>query len=111
VTDDRPDYATYIQSDAWKAQRQRALQRTAQRDRLRWPHCEGCLRRGSGFKNPAEDRFRVEGSNGLHIHHLHYRNLGNEQPEDLVVLCTKCHNLVHENQAVRAELERRAALR
>lgn len=32
---------------------------------------------------------------GLHIHHNTYANLGNENREDLVVLCSGCHDLFH----------------
>lgn len=32
----------------------------------------------------------------LEIHHLNYKNLGNEKLEDLIVLCKNCHKIVHE---------------
>lgn len=31
----------------------------------------------------------------LDVHHLTYERLGNELPEDLVVLCARCHALRH----------------
>lgn len=31
----------------------------------------------------------------LHIHHLTYRNIGNEKPEDLEILCAPCHRKEH----------------
>lgn len=34
-------------------------------------------------------------STALHIHHLHYSNIGNERPEDLVALCKNCHKATH----------------
>lgn len=40
----------------------------------------------------------------LHVHHVHYRNLGHERPEDLTVLCAGtrgCHHV--------ADAQRRAA--
>ena len=38
----------------------------------------------------------VVGSTG-HIHHLHYKNAGNEDiDKDLVTLCKRCHNDIHE---------------
>jgi hypothetical protein len=32
-----------------------------------------------------------EGSTSLELHHVHYRSLGNEQPEDVELLCRECH--------------------
>ena len=31
----------------------------------------------------------------LHIHHLTYDNIGNEEPEDLEILCAPCHRKEH----------------
>lgn len=31
----------------------------------------------------------------LIVHHISYKNLGNEPPEDLLVVCEKCHNKIH----------------
>lgn len=31
-----------------------------------------------------------------HLHHLHYNTVGHESPEDVVVLCPGCHQLVHD---------------
>lgn len=30
----------------------------------------------------------------LELHHRHYENWGNEQPEDVVILCSLCHEFV-----------------
>lgn len=30
-----------------------------------------------------------------HVHHLRYANLGCEPDEDLTLLCSACHNVVH----------------
>jgi RecQ family ATP-dependent DNA helicase len=30
-----------------------------------------------------------------HVHHLHYRTLGREDPEDIMALCEKCHCFIH----------------
>lgn len=96
-------YREYIESDAWKLRRVAALERSERRPHkrrsyLRWPVCEVCGRSGTSHKNSRSSldsrdrRFRVEGSNGLHVHHLHYRTLGSEEPDDLIVLCTDaCH--------------------
>lgn len=29
------------------------------------------------------------------VHHLHYRNIGNEKDEDVQLLCRKCHESTH----------------
>jgi len=31
----------------------------------------------------------------LDVHHLSYKNLGNEKDEDLLVVCRRCHNDLH----------------
>ena len=31
----------------------------------------------------------------LHLHHKTYKNIGNEKPEDLVILCEYCHKKEH----------------
>lgn len=31
----------------------------------------------------------------LHVHHISYKNLFRENPEDLVALCSDCHTYVH----------------
>lgn len=36
---------------------------------------------------------------GLHVHHLHYKNLGHERYEDLVLLCEGHHSLEHSRKA------------
>lgn len=33
----------------------------------------------------------------LQLHHLTYKNLGNEQPEDVMILCEVCHSKAHSN--------------
>lgn len=32
----------------------------------------------------------------MNVHHLHYLNVGNEHPEDIVPLCIKHHVMIHE---------------
>lgn len=90
-----PDYREYINSDDWKLRRVAALKRSISRSTSRrYPACEVCGKEGHSHKNSRsrldsrERRFRVDYSNGLEVHHLHYRNLGQEEPEDLIVLCT-----------------------
>lgn len=125
----RVDYSTYMASDEWKAKRSAAFSRArrASRDGL-YAICEACGRHGTMHKNRAEGRdhlYRVDGTNGLQVHHVHYRNLGREEPNDLIVLCTDrlfvdapdfrrglgCHERVHDDQSYRSEVARIAAAR
>lgn len=68
------DYKDYLKSDHWHTLRRlvKALRVT----------CEVC-----GY-----ERF-------LHLHHRHYRTLGHEADEDVVLLCKLCHCLVHPSNA------------
>lgn len=43
-----------------------------------WGRCESCGRRAA-----------------LDLHHLHYRSVGEEKPEDLRALCRECHDAAH----------------
>ena len=65
-------YQEYLQSDHWKAKRKEAFGV--------WGfECALC------FENKH-----------LHVHHVHYDTLWNEDPEsDLVVLCANCHKVIH----------------
>jgi 5-methylcytosine-specific restriction endonuclease McrA len=67
----RSDYEAYLSSDRWKMKRMAALER----DR----HiCQGCLIK------PATE-----------VHHLSYKNIGNELLFELVSLCHDCHRRIH----------------
>lgn len=65
------DYKTYLKTDEWQRKRLDALERA--RD-----VCEKC---GS--------------ADNLQVHHKTYERRGEELPEDLIVLCTKCHRAEH----------------
>jgi 5-methylcytosine-specific restriction endonuclease McrA len=39
----------------------------------------------------------------LQVHHSTYRRLGNERPEDLIVLCRRCHSTHHHSLETRPE--------
>ncbi len=115
-------YAEYIKSDEWKDRRVLALKRATTRERYSTsPRCEFCGQAGSRFKKRRSDldhrerKHRVDDSNGLEVHHLHYRTLGEELPEDLVVLCTDnlyarrkigCHERAHLDPLFRDAVER-----
>lgn len=116
----RVDYHAYIGSDEWKAKRKIAFERSALRAKMHSPACEVCGRYGLRHKNRAEGRdyyFRVENTNGLQVHHVHYRTLGHETPNDLIVLCTDrlyleldvwervgCHERAHDDRAYRSHV-------
>jgi hypothetical protein len=68
----RESYATYLRSPEWKARRQQALERAGHR-------CQICNR-----------------SDRLEVHHRSYRNIFNESPDDLTVLCARCHRKFHQ---------------
>ncbi len=126
-------YREYIQSDEWKARRTAALKR-AIRPRQIGPSCEVCGRHGTSYKNSRSSldyrdrQFRVDGANGLNVHHLTYRSLGAEEPRDLIVLCTDvavwsasgyrdtssgkgCHERAHSDPAFRTHVEQVARQR
>lgn len=51
--------------------------------------CEQCgLTAGDMFAHGG-------GKLSLHVHHKHYRSLGNEMPQDVEILCTLCHKQRH----------------
>ena len=66
-------YENYLRTNHWRLRRQRIAN---YHNHL----CQGC-------------GIRVE--KGFHIHHLTYRNIGNELDSDLAFLCEKCHNDLH----------------
>ena len=64
-------YLEYLQTEHWKTVRTRALSDAGNR-------CQTC-----------------NGNGELHTHHRTYANLGHENREDLVILCSKCHEVFH----------------
>jgi hypothetical protein len=79
----RVNYYEYIASPAWKRKANAAKEAAGYR-------CQVC---NKGKDNGAQ----------LDAHHRTYERLGNECPEDITVLCHKCHGLYHRFEAV-AEL-------
>jgi 5-methylcytosine-specific restriction endonuclease McrA len=67
------DYEKYLETFEWKVRRLRAIRDAGDK-------CQRCGR-----------------DKGLEAHHLRYTNLGNEPPEDLIVLCTICHMREHDD--------------
>jgi hypothetical protein len=66
-------YQDYLNSEGWKAKRAMILNMWGNR-------CALCNEGGE-----------------LHLHHRTYERKGNEDPFDLVPLCKKHHEMVHEN--------------
>lgn len=67
------NYNDYLRTRHWRKIRIK----TAEKNNY---HCELC-----------EKEVKV----GFHIHHKTYRNLGNENLEDLMFLCENCHQNLH----------------
>jgi 5-methylcytosine-specific restriction endonuclease McrA len=44
---------------------------------------------------------RCDSYEALELHHLHYRTLGSERPEDVELLCPKCHVAADEERAAK----------
>ncbi|MGH2353069.1 MAG: AAA family ATPase, partial [Chloroflexota bacterium] len=70
-----PAYVRYLGSAAWAEKRAGFLKRAGGR-------CEACA------AEPAE-------GDTLEVHHLRYDRVGQELPEDCVVLCSPCHRRAH----------------
>lgn len=68
-------YRAYIQSAQWRTTRQRYWKSKLPKE------CYVC----DAPRSP-----------GMHLHHRTYKNLGNERLMDLVPVCPKCHEVVHE---------------
>lgn len=64
-------YEEYLGSDAWRKRRRQAL-------------------RAGGFMCSMCGSRR-----NLDVHHLTYTHIGDELPDELVVLCHRCHQLTH----------------
>lgn len=66
------EYLDYLESPKWQRKRQEVFKVQGRR-------CKVC-----------------ESSKRINVHHLTYERLYDELPEDLMVLCHPCHDLVHE---------------
>ena len=63
-------YEEYLESDMWRSKRELILS-------LR-PICEVCKTKKA-----------------TQVHHLHYNTTGNESSKDLLVVCSSCHEKIH----------------
>jgi hypothetical protein len=76
---DFPDrYHQHVSSAQWKFLKRTIIEQRGNR-------CERCL----------------QDSASLALHHVHYRSLGNEQPEDVELLCRECHTGADEARATK----------
>lgn len=71
---ERISYLCYLKSESWYKFREKIYKERGQK-------CERC---GS--------------TENLQIHHLNYDNLYNEKPEDVMILCSKCHKKEYDNR-------------
>lgn len=74
------NYKAYLESDEWKAKRKERLEI----DKYTCQECQTAL-----YDDTA------------HVHHITYDSLYNEDMNDLVSLCHKCHVDIHLNQTNR----------
>ena len=75
----KDDYNCHIGSAWWKRFRDELIKQRGNR-------CERC---GQVSASPE-------------LHHLHYHSLGSEQPEDVELLCSKCHKGADEARAAKS---------
>lgn len=71
---DKQQYEAYRKTAEWRQRRESCLGSYDYRCQV----C-GC----TSWRRPVD------------VHHLHYRNVGNEKPEDLIPLCSVHHSLIH----------------
>ena len=76
----KKDYNKYLRSPEWKAKKLLVLERDNYK-------CQQC-----GY------------TNNLHVHHLTYENVTNEQLDDLVTLCKRCHRSEHKKKVKNTKL-------
>lgn len=72
-------YPKYLKTDHWSRCRKRALEAAGHR-------CQLC-----------------NSTHRLQVHHRTYERRGNESPDDVIVLCSACHQLFHTHRRVTKE--------
>ena len=63
---------------------------------MHWRQTRRKAIRQAGYRCQACGKSRLQYKAILQVHHLNYDNLGNEQEEDLLVLCKECHQKHHD---------------
>lgn len=74
-TEHKQRYSDYLKSKEWASLKNDLIQN-------RGLNCEDC---GCSKKSASL----------LHVHHVTYERLFNEEPDDLVILCAECHAVRH----------------
>jgi len=77
------EYDKYLATPHWQEFRKRVF--AQQRERLGRNCCERCPKSAEETK--------------LHVHHLTYERLGNENLEDVQIICGECHDKEHGRDA------------
>jgi len=85
----REAYKTHLSSDEWRKAR-KTLKTESRREHGRVV-CSRC--------GMTEHDNKVTYGEGLHGHHKTYERFGQEKPEDVELLCSRCHAWVHGNPA------------
>ena len=108
------NYKEYLKSDTWKIKRLNLLSS----DYVKCDCCSAekwqykvweCVKCGSKFYGDKWDYIPycdncesnnnfiaiTNGNEYFQLHHITYKNLGNEEKSELMILCVECHRLVH----------------
>lgn len=55
------------------------------------------MKKAEFMKNVKRECVMCQGDKYIHVHHMTYKNVGNEKLDELVYLCWNCHKYLHEN--------------
>jgi 5-methylcytosine-specific restriction endonuclease McrA len=77
-------YQTHLESKEWKQTRRSTMARVKSKSRRAVFQCEMC-----------QEFFNTD---AIQVHHKHYRTVGSERSEDLMVVCRWCHAETHGKQ-------------
>lgn len=84
-------YNEYLQTAWWKQRRQLYI---SQHESVFGKACSAC-----GIEDGQIAIANGNESDGIwiryHLHHLTYERIGEEQDEDLMLVCSPCHNAIH----------------
>lgn len=91
----KAEYAAYRATYAWRERRRAALRSAS--NRCQHPHCALDYLRSLTDEELESERMEYLSRNEyrLEVHHLTYDRIGNEHPDDLIVLCPQCHRKAH----------------
>ena len=81
IFDEDPKYSDYLESAQWRKNREAAISYH--------PNIVSARNRRPSCENPHCRSF----SSKVDCHHLTYRNVGHEQPGELIFLCRECHGI------------------